>query len=125
MVYGDVSVFRRNQVFIVLINSLNAFSHGMHEKFLCSIVYTVRSALCSMRQIPDQLCVRGMYVSVTCHDGSVYGELLKKNGHGDHITIVVHMVSEVIFLSYKNTSPTVCNERLYKGMVIIWLSWLM
>jgi hypothetical protein len=81
VVYGDVSEFCRNQVFIfvvVLIITLNAFSHGMHEKFLGSIVYTVRSALCSMRQIPDQLCVRGMYVSVTCHDGSVYGELLKK-----------------------------------------------
>ena len=45
-------------------------------RFIMSVMnlrISLRSAV-----IPDQLCVRGMYVSVTCHDGYVYGELLKK-----------------------------------------------
>ena len=32
---------------------------------------------------------------------------LKINGHGDHMVLVVDMVSEVIFLSYKNTFPNI------------------
>ena len=86
---NDDSVYR---------DMLKTNGHGDHMANMVDMVPKVIYSV--VAYIPEQLCVRDKNIFITGHDGSVYPEMLKTNGHGDHIANMVHMVPASLFLSY-------------------------